>query len=335
MDADFRKNGFVGFVSGNYGAGMWFTLIMIRRCRILKMLLAVASVGVGMQMTGAYGYKFPPVESNVPYGTHPHETIDVFVPTTGKPPYPVVICYGGLWVSGKDPRGTDPYPPLGIAAVAVQSRGLSDAMAAKINPPIAWVMQDAVRVVQFVRLNAARWKLDPNRIALEGASQAGLPALYVACSADKANPNATDPVERTSTKVLGVALLRVQPSIDPKRMQEWVPGVEWGAPSLGMSFADSLKNYDKVLPYLKEYSPDWLVNKETPPLYFYNNEGLIPAAGVDPMGGKVHSPAWGLGFQRLALERSDANVYVQYPGHASPFPSFTNFLQKMLIPGSK
>ena len=112
-------------------------------------------------------------------------------------------------------------------------------------------------------------------------------------------------------------------------MQEWVPGVQWGVPSLGMSFADSLKNYDKVLPFIKDWSPDALLNKDTPPIYFFNNEGLTQPANADPMGFKVHSPAWGLGFQRLALERGDPNVYVQYPGHnVDKMTSFTDFIRK-------
>jgi len=278
----------------------------------------------------------PPAYANISFGPHPHQQFDVFLPTKGNPPYPAVICYGSLWSAGKDPRCSGPYLPLGVAVVAVESRTLSDAVAEKINPPVSWPLLDARRVVQFVRLNAAQWKLDPDRIALSGASQAALPALYVACAGEKADPNASDPVEKVSTKVLGVAVLRGQPSIDPKRMQEWVPGVEWGVPCWGMSFKDSLNKYDELLPLIKQWSPDALLNKDTPPIYFYNNEGLTQPPNTDPMGFKVHSPAWGLGFQRLALERGNHNVLVQYPGHnVDKMPSFTDFIREILLPVSK
>ena len=54
---------------------------------------------------------------------------------------------------------------------------------------------------------------------------------------------------------------RSQPSIDPKRMQEWVPGVKWGAPALGCSFEESLKSRDKLLPVIEAWSPDYLLHK--------------------------------------------------------------------------
>jgi hypothetical protein len=298
----------------------------------LAVCLAIGLVGAKI----AQAEKIAPTETNVSYGPHTHQVFDVFLPARGKPPYPVVICYGALWNAGKDPRCAGPYLPLGIAVVAVESRTLGDAMAEKIRPPISWPMLDARRVVQFVRLHAARWKLDPNRIALSGASQSALPALYVACAGEKANPNASDPVERVSTKVLGVAVLGGQPSIDPKRMQQWVPGVEWGAPSFGMSFAESLARYDEMVPIIKEWSPDALLNKDTPPIYFFNNDGLTRPAKINEMVYKVHSPAWGLGFQRLALERGNPNVYVQFPGHnVKQFPSFPEFIRKILIPASQ
>ena len=75
-------------------------------------------------------------------------------------------------------------------------------------------MLDARRVVQFVRLNAAKWKLDPDRIALAGASQASLPALYVACSARKLTRMQPIPWNEFRRRYLGVAVLRGQPSID-------------------------------------------------------------------------------------------------------------------------
>src|SRR5438445_655786 len=85
----------------------------------------------------------------------------------------------------------------------------------------AAVMNDAGRAVQFVRLNAAQWNLDPRRIAVAGGSQGTLPALFVGCAGERADPKSTEPVERVSTQVTCVGAYRSQPSIDPQRMQEW------------------------------------------------------------------------------------------------------------------
>jgi len=89
-----------------------------------------------------------------------------------------------------------------------------------------------------------------------------------------------DPVERASSKVVGVAAYRSQPSIDPQRMQEWVPGVIWGAPALGVSFEESLKRREELLPLIRKWSPDWLLNKDAAPIYFENEWGMTQPADI-------------------------------------------------------
>jgi hypothetical protein len=253
-----------------------------------------------------------PTHADVSYGPHPHQVMDIYLPPKGEGPYPVLLWFGGIWKPAKHPARLDYFGNAQVAVIAVETRTMTDAVEDKVSPPISYVASDACRAVQFVRLNAAKYKIDPERIALGGGSQGALPALYVACSGDRADPNAKDPVERVSTKVTCVAAYRSQPSIDPKRMQEWVPGVEWGAPALGCSFAESLKRREELLPIINKYSPDALLHKGTPPLYFENNWGLTKPENVAENDYKVHSPAWGLGFQKLA-EKVDVVCHVKYP----------------------
>jgi hypothetical protein len=123
-------------------------------------------------------------------------------------------------------------------------------------------------------------------------------------------------VERVSTKVVCVAAYRSQPSIDPKRMQEWVPGVEWGVPALGYSFAESLKRHDELQPLISQWSPEALLKEGDPPIYFEYNWGLTKPDDIQQTNYRVHSPAWGLGFQKLAKEH-DVTCYVKFPDHPS------------------
>ena len=185
---------------------------------------------------------------------------------------------------------------------------MEDATAAKEKEPISYVQFDAARAVQFVRHHAAKWNLDPKRIAVAGGSQGTLPALFVGCVGERANPKSSDPVERVSTKVTCVGAFRSQPSIDPKRMQDWVPGVKWGAPALGCSFEESLKRRAELLPVIARWSPDHLLSKDAPPIYFENNWGLTQPETVGEMDYKVHSPAWALGFQKLAQQADRKSV---------------------------
>ncbi|MDR3402863.1 MAG: hypothetical protein P4L99_10235 [Chthoniobacter sp.] len=255
-----------------------------------------------------------PTAADVSYGPNPHQLIDIYVPPNSKEPCPVLIWYGGLWAPSKHAVDLGRFFPSHIAVVAVESRTLADGVQEKVNPPISYPMNDAVRAVQFVRLNAAKWNLDPKRIAVGGGSQGTLPALYVGCSGEHADANSKDPVEQTSSKVVCVAAYRSQPTIDPKRMQEWVPGVAWGAPSFGVSFEESLKRREELLPLIQKWSPDWLLNKDAAPIYFENEWGMTQPADFTEANYKVHSPAWGMGFHKLA-ESAGATVYNKYPDH--------------------
>ncbi len=257
-----------------------------------------------------------PAHPDVAYGPHEHQRMDIHLPPQGKGPYPVLLWYGGIWKPGRHAARPDYFARAGCAVIAVQTRTMTDAVADKVAVPASYVLDDACRAVQFVRLHAAKWNLDPGRIAVGGGSQGALPALYVACAADRADPKADDPVARVSTRVTCAAAYRSQPTIDPKRMQEWVPGVEWGAPALGCSFRESLKRRDELLPAITKWSPDALLHAGTPPLYFENNWGLTRPDGVGEADYKVHSPAWSLGFQKLARQ-AGVVCYVKYPGHPS------------------
>ncbi|MDB5306326.1 MAG: hypothetical protein JWO38_528 [Gemmataceae bacterium] len=273
------------------------------------MALAAGTIGLAADPP-----KPVPTHADVSYGPSPNQLIDIYLPPNGSKPYPVVLWFGGIWKPAKHPARLDYFGKANCAVIAVQTRTLTEAMEDKVSAPISYVANDACRVVQFVRLNAAKWDLDPRRIAVGGGSQGALPALYVACAGDRADPKSSDPVERVSTKVTCAAAYRSQPTIDPKRMQEWVPGVEWGAPALGCSFKESLKRRDELLPVISKWSPDALLHAGTPPLYFENEWGLTKPETVEETNYKVHSPAWGLGFQKLA-QKAGVVCHVKYPGH--------------------
>jgi hypothetical protein len=255
----------------------------------------------------------PPSFAEISYGPHPHQLLDIYLPE-GEGPFSVLLWYGRLWEPGPT---VPPYKRAfqsKMATIGVRTCVMKDAQADKVEPPISVCLLDARRALQYVRLHAAKWNLDPKRIAVGGSSQGALPALYVACAGERAERGSTDPVERVSTRVTCAGAHRSQPSIDPQRMQQWEPGVIWGAPALGCSFAESLKRRDELLPILKKWSPDHLLSKKAPPIYFENNWGLTQPDGVMKMDYLVHSPRWGLGFQKLAEEQEVA-CYVKYPGH--------------------
>jgi acetyl esterase/lipase len=307
---------------------------MIHRL-ILSSLLVLSLNGAPEPAVKAVSAKPPakpaPSIVDVAYGPHANQRLDVYIPTKGTGPFPVLVWYGGIWKPARNVPDPNRFLNAGIALVAVGTRTLTDGMDDKQKEPVAYLMNDACRSVQYVRAHAKEWNLDPGHIAVGGGSQGALPALYVGCSPDRANPTATDPVERQSSKVTCVAAYRSQPTIDPKQMQEWVPGVQWGAPALGYAFTESLKRREELLPIINRWSPDKLLRAESAPIYFENNWGLTQPEKVTEPDYKVHSPAWSLGFQKLA-QAAGTTCFVKYPDHPTDgYDDIWDFIKKRLL----
>jgi len=79
------------------------------------------------------------------------------------------------------------------------------------------VVGDVHRAVRFVRLHAAEYGLDPNRLGVYGVSSGGHLALMLATTGDDGNPTAMDPVDRYPSRVATV--VAVSPPTD---LREWI-----------------------------------------------------------------------------------------------------------------
>jgi hypothetical protein len=125
-----------------------------------------------------------------------------------------------------------------------------------------------------------------------------------------ADPNSSDPVDRMSTRVVAVGVAGAQTSLDPLQIHEWVPETSYGARAFGMWDA-SKANFDVFLqkrPELEKYfatvSPAALLGPGNPPIYL--TYGQPRPSSNDPKKDDnyyVHSPGWGIGFQKLAQEK--------------------------------
>jgi acetyl esterase/lipase len=67
------------------------------------------------------------------------------------------------------------------------------------------IVPDIQRAVRFIRHRAEDFRIDPGRIGIAGASAGGHLALMEGTAADGGDPEATDPVDRTSARVQAVA----------------------------------------------------------------------------------------------------------------------------------
>jgi acetyl esterase/lipase len=62
------------------------------------------------------------------------------------------------------------------------------------------MMQDVQRAIRYVRANAEKWNLDPNKIGVMGSSAGGHLAATALTHFDAGNPAAADPIDRASSR---------------------------------------------------------------------------------------------------------------------------------------
>jgi len=112
------------------------------------------------------------------------EKLDIYLPESGSGPFPVIIqIHGGAFKSGDKASG-ELTPALqgienGYAVVALNYRLSGEAKSpAQIN--------DIKAAIRFLRANAAKYKLDPERFALWGGSAGGSLAALAGTSGDVA-----------------------------------------------------------------------------------------------------------------------------------------------------
>lgn len=114
----------------------------------------------------------PKLEKNIVYGSPGGENLmfDFTRPTTGNGPFPLIIwLHGGGWRQGNRSdyhEGMLGFAKLGYAGATLQYR-----FAPKHKFPAQ--IEDLRMALAFLRANAVKYKLDPNRIGVVGASAGG------------------------------------------------------------------------------------------------------------------------------------------------------------------
>ncbi len=128
-------------------------------------------------------------------------TMDVFTPnkkTNGKG---VIFCMSGGWTSTK--------PGANVAIIGeLIDRGYTVFAVTHGSQPkftIPEVLEDMHRAVRFIKANARKYNVDPDKLGISGASAGGHLSLMQGTAPKAGDPDALDPVQRESSKVAAVA----------------------------------------------------------------------------------------------------------------------------------
>jgi acetyl esterase/lipase len=128
-------------------------------------------------------------------------TMDVFKPAKSNGIGVIWIVSGG-WFSSHDlinPDLSKPFTDKGQTVFQVVHGSQP-----KFTLPE--IVQDIHRAVRFIRVHAAEYGVDPNRLGIAGASAGGHLSLMMAAYGGPGDPAARDPVDRASSQVQAVAI---------------------------------------------------------------------------------------------------------------------------------
>jgi len=281
-----------------------------------------------------------PTLADVAYGSDsPRQRFDFWKAASDRRSPLVLLIHGGGWKRGdkSDYAAAEiaPFLDAGISVAVVNYRFIDQCMEQGVEPPVKGCLLDAARALQTLRARAAEWNIDPARIAASGASAGACTSLWLALLDDLADPAAADPIARQSTRLSCVGASGGQTSLDPRELREWIPNAEYGGHAFGFAapgrdrpgeFALLVANRDRVLPWIREYSPIELVTADDPPVFLdYPKQTTPPVPGTsqpDP----THTAIYGIKLAERLRERG-VEAVVTWPGHGdATYGSPTDFL---------
>lgn len=251
--------------------------------------------------------------TDVPYGKHPRQVLDFYPAKSDKPTPVVFYIHGGGWQAGDKKTNPKQFNDKGISVVAINYRYVKQAAEDKVEPPVKAPLMDAARALQFTRSKAKEWNLDKTKIGATGGSAGGCSSLWLAFHDDLADPKSDDPIARESTRLFCAAVDGAQTSLDPKELREWMPNYGYGAHAFGLpNFQALIDQREKVLPWIKEYSPIEHVSKDDPPIGLFYGGDKDAKYGDSPKD-PTHSPILGFKLEEK-LKSLGVEVVLVYPG---------------------
>ncbi len=191
------------------------SLRLAARLRYALSALLVSLLIVAISSAAEQKTVLPDME-NVSYGPHERNVLDLWKAKSDKPTPLVVFIHGGGFVNGdkRQVRGRpviDQCLDAGASFASINYRFREHA-------GIQDILRDAGRAIQFVRAHAKEWNIDPARIAAFGSSAGAGTSLWLAFHDDLADPSATDPVLRESSRLTVAGSLNGQASYD---LRDW------------------------------------------------------------------------------------------------------------------
>lgn len=273
-------------------------------------------------------------ETNIIYSTVAGKDLklNAFMPADATAPMPAIVeIHGGWWFGGEAatrPEGVGGWQIFmrrGLAIFSIQYR-LGETGGFPEN------IRDCRNAIRFIRQNAKRFNIDPNRIDVTGGSAGGHLSLMVAMvPKDFADGGPTPGLEGVSAKVAG-SFSYIPPTDFVRFWNQGPDDVITNAdgkisfrgpdskipydshPRLRVLFHGITPDSDEHKALFHAMSPTGQVRKDVPPLLICDGE-------KDPIVPGLHGQAL---YEKLKAAGADATYWVT-PGGGHSFPSGAGF----------
>jgi acetyl esterase/lipase len=232
-----------------------------------------------------------PTHADVKYGPHERNVLDLWLAKSDKPAPLVVFIHGGGFVAGDKSKAKAESIKRclddGVSFMSINYRFRDHAS-------IQDILRDAARAIQFIRLHAAEYNIDPKRIASHGGSAGAGTSLWLAVHDDLADPNNADLVLRQSSRIVAAGCINGQATYN---MTEWEQVIgkfkaEWiRSEGEDVQFYHFKSRDDYQTPEGKKILADCSmlrqITKDDPPIFMNCN---MPDTEPENRGQLVHHP---------------------------------------------
>ncbi len=316
---------------------------MLRIVMTFMVSALVANLGFAQAKQPKKVQRPTPTVADIAYGEHPRQKFDFWKAKSDKPRPLVLLIHGGGWVNGDkssyNTAAIEPFLNAGISVASLNYRFIQHAMEQNVEPPVKAPLHDAARALQLIRSKAKEWNIDKTRVGATGGSAGACTSLWLAFHDDLADPKSEDPIARESTRLTCAAVNGAQTSLDPKQLREWMPNAIYCGHAFGYKangrgrpeeFELALKDREKILPWIKEYSPIELVTPDDAPVFMsYGAQDKPVEVGQSPKD-PTHAAIYGVMLAEV-MKKHGIEAIVSWPQKQSEmYKNTTEFLIKKL-----
>lgn len=239
-------------------------------------------------------------------------TFDVLQPEQNRKGIGIVLVSSGSWKSGKSNL------PEEVAArrrdhwgMGLLSNGFTLFVVRHGSGPrfqIPEMIEDIRRSVRFIRLHAADYSIDPDRIGITSGSSGGHLALMVATTGDDGDSGSKDPVERISCRTQAIVSWFPPADLINWGMKNGYKMIDKVRPEM---FKDMFGTVTDLTTQLESISPIYFVTADDPPLLLIHGDkdSTVPLQQSEVLKAKYEEAGLEV---KLIVEPGGAHTY--WPG---------------------